>query len=108
MDVIYQPTEQDAIRAYMVAAAHHYNLPIEALDHSELWRAIQSGKKKGVLSFGIINPNDSGLNEQALPPVAICTYQFDNTQWKVTLSPHSDRISLLLAFVDGSLTVVEP
>jgi len=74
----YQPNAQDALRAYVAAAAHLYGLPLSAVDYPGLANVNAAEWNEFILSDGSGRDLPHSL-------IAICTYLEDDNLWVVQL-----------------------
>jgi hypothetical protein len=74
----YQPNAQDALRAYVAAAAHLYGVPLSAVDYPGLANIDATEWGEFILSDGSGRELPDGL-------IAICTYLYDDNLWAVQL-----------------------
>jgi hypothetical protein len=82
---IYHPNAQDAMSVYLTAAAHQYNLPLDALDQPRHLLVQEGERYSGERAFRIVNPNDHTADGKLMPAVADCTYIYGTQLWEVEI-----------------------
>ncbi len=109
----YKPTPDDAMSAYIAAAAYEYVEPIEAISDTRHLLAAIEPLRDGTMQFRIINHKDvfnEGLFTGLLmPSVATCKYDGDGDLWEVDsyeVHVHGGK-PFLVQNSEGSFAVVE-
>jgi hypothetical protein len=74
----YQPNAQDALRAYVAAAAHLYGVPLSAIDPPALANVDVTEWEEFIIS-------DSSGRDLPHSLIAICTYLYADNLWAVQL-----------------------
>jgi hypothetical protein len=105
---VSDPTNEEAMSAYLAAAAHEYVVPVDAIsDTRHLYAAIEWPRAGGVM-WRIINPSDLTDDGRLMPAIAVCSYDQNKDWWLVELFEVNLREpkTFTVQKVDGRFMVV--